>query len=227
MLNQVNDIDMLEPLRLNHVEIIYEGKEGMILVERRSQTLMISMNDIEKFVKIYEKENLVKYDLIDVKQKEIADLLVAEYGKTLQFGCYQAVYLKKEKPVIELPSSVCIRLLTEDYAQEVNQAYHQMDDLDYIMDKINHQELWGLFENNDLAGFIGMHDEGSMGILEVVPKYRQRGYGTLLESYLINDCLEKGKIPYCQVIEGNIASFNLQSKLGLEISEDLSYWLFE
>ena len=67
MLNQVNDIDMLEPLRLNHVEIIYEGKEGMILVERRSQTLMISMNDIEKFVKIYEKENLVKYDLIDVK----------------------------------------------------------------------------------------------------------------------------------------------------------------
>ena len=86
MLNQVNDIDMLEPLRLNHVEIIYEGKEGMILVERRSQTLMISMNDIEKFVKIYEKENLVKYDLIDVKQKEIADLLVAEYGKTLQFG---------------------------------------------------------------------------------------------------------------------------------------------
>ena len=108
MLNQVNDIDMLEPLRLNHVEIIYEGKEGMILVERRSQTLMISMNDIEKFVKIYEKENLVKYDLIDVKQKEIADLLVAEYGKTLQFGCYQAVYLKKEKPVIELPSSVCI-----------------------------------------------------------------------------------------------------------------------
>lgn len=227
MLDKINDIDMLEPLRLKNADIIYEGHDGMIFIERRSQTLMISMQDKEKFKDIYEKENLGAYDLIDVKQKDIVDILVNEYQKTYQFACYQAGYFKKEKLPVSLPTNVKIQLLTKEYANVVHQNYHQMDDLEYIFDKIDQQELWGLFENQQLAGFIGMHNEGSMGLLEVLPQYRHRGYGMMLESFLINDCLENGKVPYCQVIEGNEASLNLQRKLGLEISNQFSYWLFD
>lgn len=227
MLDQVNDIDMLEPIRLGYAKIIYEGQDGMIFVEMRSDTLMISMDNIQKFKDIYIKENLVIYDLIDVKQKTIAEVLVQEFHKTLQFGCYQAVYLKKESLSLEIPQDVKIELLTLDYLDTVCQAYHQMDDSDYLENKIQQGELWGLFEKQHLAGFIGMHNEGSMGILEVLPAYQRKGYGYLLEGYLINECLNEGKIPYCQVVKGNMASLQLQRKLGLEISSQLSYWLFE
>ena len=44
-LDRLNDIDMLEPMRLNQVRIIYQGEDGIIFHELRSDTCMISMNN--------------------------------------------------------------------------------------------------------------------------------------------------------------------------------------
>lgn len=86
--------------------------------------------------------------------------------------------------------------------------------------------MWGLFEGNAIAGFIGMHPEGSMGLLEVLPEYRRRGYGYLLEAYLIRLHLQRGWTPYCHVVKGNEASLRLQKKLGFEFAEKPAIWVF-
>ena len=85
--------------------------------------------------------------------------------------------------------------------------------------------LGAFFLNGILAGFIGTHHEGSMGMLEIFPEYRRLGLGYALESALIRRLMEQGAIPYCQVYEGNEASLRLQRKLGLTFSDEFVYWL--
>lgn len=76
-----------------------------------------------------------------------------------------------------------------------------------------------------LAGFIGEHLEGSMGLLEVLPEYRSKGYGYKLETFLINHFLRLNVIPFCQVRINNSESLALQKKIGMEISELTTFWI--
>ena len=76
-----------------------------------------------------------------------------------------------------------------------------------------------------LAGFIGIHEEGAMGLLEVLPQFRRRGLAEALEAALIGRQLGKGALPYAQVRIGNTASEALQEKLGLTFDRRVLYWI--
>lgn len=227
ILDSIDDIDFIEPLRLNMTDVFYREDDGLIMLERESQSIMISMTDIDKFKRLWSQCHLDQYQLYNVKQKEVVDLLINEYHKKDYFACYQAVYMATQPIEFTIPDHVSIRLLTQDYLDDVYHIYHHMSDRDYIKDRIEKKALWGLFHDGQLAGFIGMHREGSMGILEIKKEYQRRGYGSLLESYLINELLKQKKVPYCQVVVGNEASLALQRKLNMTLSTTYSYWVFD
>jgi predicted GNAT family acetyltransferase len=65
-----------------------------------------------------------------------------------------------------------------------------------------------------------------MGLLEIFPKYRRLGYGTILESYMINHMLEKDLVPFAQIEVDNKKSQALHNKLGFSISRDRLFWMF-
>ena len=65
------------------------------------------------------------------------------------------------------------------------------------------RQMYGMFIDGKPAGFIGMHAEGSLGLLEILPEYRRCRLAFALESYAINRMLEKGWTPYGQIILGN------------------------
>ena len=80
-------------------------------------------------------------------------------------------------------------------------------------------------ENRILAGIIGIHEEGSIGMLYVKPEYRHRKIGKALETYAFNMALENGWIPYGQIIVGNEPSMKLQADMGLYFSKSSVYWM--
>ena len=227
LLNEIDDIDFIEPMRLCTVDILYHEDDGIIMLEKESQSMMISMNDMNKLKTLFSVLHLENYDLYNVKQKEIVDLLMTDYHKKDYFACYQAVYPYQQLLDLAIPQDVSIQQLTLTYLDDVNEIYHHMDDKDYLKERIEQKAMWGLFVDDELAGFIGMHREGSMGILEIKKAYQRHGYGYLLEGYLINELLKQKKVPYCQVIEGNEASLALQRKLHMKISSRYSYWVFD
>ena len=47
---------------------------------------------------------------------------------------------------------------------------------------------------NQLAGFMDMHTEGSMGLLEIFPEYQRQGLATELQKDMINFILGGGSI---------------------------------
>lgn len=85
--------------------------------------------------------------------------------------------------------------------------------------------MYGACDDNGLIGFIGCHNDGSMGFLFVEERYRRRGIAVSLESYLINRQVEKGYIPYCHVRTENAASHHLQEKLGLFLAPNPVWWV--
>ena len=82
------------------------------------------------------------------------------------------------------------------------------------------------YDQGRLAGFIGEHLEGSMGMLYVLPEYRHKGFGTALQTCLMARTMEKGAVPFGQVEKGNQNSLRLQEKIGMTRSDDLIVWMW-
>ena len=85
--------------------------------------------------------------------------------------------------------------------------------------------MYGCFAGGKLTGFIGVHREGSLGMLYVEDACRRQGMGEALEAFAINRMLERGWTPYGHVVEGNDASVKLQEKLGLYRASKTFCWL--
>jgi tRNA (guanine37-N1)-methyltransferase len=81
--------------------------------------------------------------------------------------------------------------------------------------------MWGAFDERcDLVGFIGLHADGAMGMLEILPKYRRRGYASELLATLADTLLARGWLPWGQIFCDNEASFALNEKLGMTVGTD-------
>lgn len=108
---------------------------------------------------------------------------------------------------------------------EVAAIYSYDIGVEYLRGRVAAGEMFGAFSQGQMAGFIGVHEEGSMGMLEVLPSFRRQGVGSLLLSQLCAYQLSRGMIPFTQFVVGNIASAKLHKRLGFDISEDSVYWL--
>ncbi len=88
--------------------------------------------------------------------------------------------------------------------------------------------VWGGYnEQDELVGFIGEHDEASMGMLEVFPQYRRHGYARELQCASINRLLAAGRTPYSQVALGNVASRALQRSTNMTQVSTIHAWCWE
>ena len=114
--------------------------------------------------------------------------------------------------------------LTQEHAALAASVYHDGDGA-YIRDRIEHGALFGVFESDALAGFAGFHDNGGMGMLEILPAVRRRGYAAQLGAFLIAAALKEGRTPYCHVVDGNEASLHLQRKMGLTCTRLPAIWV--
>lgn len=219
-----NTVDFEELLRIGVGKTLYRGAEGRVLLEddHGFYTLMSDILDGALLLKRLCELQLPAFSLATVKSEDAHQALVREYGFDGCNPCTQWVYCLPEPP--RYPACD-IRPLTAEYAQTAGEQYHH--NFDYVRERIAAGKMWGLFEDGKLAGFIGVHTEGAMGMLEIYPEYRKRGYGYALEAFLIGRQIETGAIPYCHVIDGNDASIHLQKKLGLEKADLPAIWCWK
>ena len=140
--------------------------------------------------------------------------------------CYQAAWLAEEPPELP-PFDGKLRPLGLEWAPFIFAHYGKSDigGLPHIEEAVR-QGMLGAFVDGELAGFVGFHPEGSIGLLEVLPPYRRRGLGEVLLLGAVRLALERGQYAFGQVLVDNAPSLALQKKAGLTVSEDTLYWLF-
>lgn len=214
---------IIDSVKRDASEIIYAGKDCLMVKDKLCGVVMLQTENFELAKRLL--DNLpddVTY--IVAHNLSLAELVEKELGYKKRVPCYQAVY-KKQPFAQDEGCGLEIRLLHEEEAPDASEMY--FDSLDEAKKHIRLGLVYGGFYQGKLAAMIGRHYEGSMGLLVVKEDYRRRGFGGVMEKFLINHLIKRGLTPYCQIIEGNNASLALQRKLGLDISGNMLYWMIK
>lgn len=217
-------VHMMETLSRGLGEILYaEGKNVLIYLPGNGNVMLNAETEehLNRMLELIPKE--VEGRSITTVTDRWNDIICERMGYHAGLQCSQAYYTKGEALPVRHKD---IRLLTEAERPYVEAHYGLLDN-GYVKDRIENKCVFGAFVDDVLAGFIGIHDDSSMGMLYIDETYRRRGLAAALESYLINLQRDRGYIPYAHIVKGNEASVRLQESLGLNLSEPVIWWLYK
>ena len=219
----ISRADMIEPIRRNTAEVISVGKNYALILETISGAYMIAADTAEDGVRLLSMVKDPK--LMSIHRNDTANEAARRFGLSVTMECHTAVWLNKSPPA--MPVNVFdICMLGASHAENISAMYsHPGIAPGYINGRITAGEMFGAFRGDELAGFIGLHEEGSMGMLEVASGFRRQGAATSLVSYLCAWLIQRGRTPFSQFTTDNLPSRRLHEHIGFVISNELVYWL--
>ena len=250
--DRVGGADFLEIARRGTGELLLCTQSAIMMREPSSNLILLHAKDkAAAGAMLTMLEPAAQYA---VHGDYLARLVQQKTGFRLWEKCVQACYMEEKAP--ESVPGVEFKMLGSEYETIVVEHYGDVIGADYARERLAAGAVLGAFlagtggtdgvgstgGANDaggaddavgtssadgvLAGFIGAHPEGSMGMLHIFPEYRRQHLGFALEAEQIRRFLEQGIIPFCQIASSNTASLALQKKLGMTFSDELIYWLF-
>ena len=220
--NPLSNMDIIVPIDRGSVSFIYSDDDGVCFLENKSGAYMMSVSNREAGIKILNL--LPDKGLFSFHQSYMLNDFKLKVAYTTFLENYQAVYFSKG--YLPIKNYLAIRPLDVSHIKTIIANYEIDIGKKYILDRIECRELFGGFIDNSLVGFIGIHAEGSIGMLKVFDNYKRKGYGEALSRYMVNHQLCNDVVPYEQIGINNTASLLLAQKLGFTISTEKVYWLF-
>ena len=235
-------MDMMELIARGQAELVYQNGATICLYDMVSGNYFHTTDNREngiqglKVIMEHAKQygNLKTMKYLCLHQEYMQTIAWEMFDMRTAMNCKQAVYTQKEKlPITGLYSMdekndnyvLTIRKLNAADFENIIAHYTGIDERIYLQDRMNAGWLYGATYEGELAGFIGVHKEGSIGLLEVFPEFRGKKIGKALETYMINLSLELGHTPYAHVMCDNERSICLQESLGLHFARTNVYWL--
>lgn len=211
---------LIDNLRRGAANILYAQKDQVIAENPESGIVEICCDNIEA------GRTLLEYLPKNCRMllhncEELNPVLTNEYGFEVNASCYQTVYTQKNNLAVFHKDIRKFPMEELEYAVE---NYHD-GAKDYLEDRIRKGGLFAAYVDEKIAGFAGMHDDGSMGLLYIDPKYRRQKLGSSMTAYLVNKTLERGGLPYAHTKVENTASLKMQEKLGLYTGSKKVFWL--
>lgn len=161
------------------------------------------------------------YDLLLLSQPLMLRYVHKKYNLVCERPCFQGVYTKGNP--LPLKGELEIDVADDKELEKIIATY-EFSDPEGLKKAQRRGQIFAAHADGQFCGYIGEHEEGSMGMLHVFPEFRGRGYAYELESFMINKKLSEGSTPYCHIIYDNAASLSLQKKLGLEIAAQYIFW---
>lgn len=218
-------VDMLELLEMPSTVVLSGGRDGVLLYNDTMYSLSFVPGAENVFLQCL-LSHLPEQGgcYLVLHNPELKAPLIREHGFQVFMDCFQCLYEHAEPVSYVLPEGVSIKRLDMRHVDVVHANYHTVDDEGYIRERIG-AGMFGAFYGETLAGFIGTHDERSIGMLEILPDYRRRGLAFALEAHMINHLLRVGRRPFSQVSVDNAPSLALQRKLGMTISKSVVSWM--
>ena len=207
-------IDMLEALRRGRGRVVYfEGRTVLIRRSEMPDFYLLTSDSPGTGAAAFEGLPAPKW--VVARGPGVAEMMGARFGLRLSNYCSNVAYLKQERLSWNCPGLVIRPFLVEELP--IFLEHYHIEDEDEAREHIEKGELFAAEFEGELAGFMGLHGAGSMGLLEVFPEYRKLGIGRAIEKFFINFCLDRGWTPYGQVFLNNEKSFSLQEHLGMAV----------
>lgn len=214
-----NNIHVIETLRRGRGEILSDQGNEILVYDPSCHLAELSVSTPESGRELLK---LVPDDVIsfEISQSFMIPVL-EEMGFHVDMECLNVCYTSRENLPIRHKD---IRPLQREELPYVMNHYEHAGN-NYLEERLRKGCLFGIYDNETLAGFIGEHEEGSIGMLFVDTAYRRQGYGESLEAYMINRHRQLGYIPYGQIEPDNTISLSLQEKKGLYPASKPIWWM--
>lgn len=201
---------------LNHgAEVVEAIENGVALRRHESNFLLLAGPNLPDVIK-----NIPRPEWAELCGSQHAQFIAEHFGFDGVMECHQLYY-----PHQSIASDLELEPLNLADADFVLENYQRLDS-EEIKLAISEERLFGVRDNGQLFAFIGLHDDYTMGMLQVLPAYRRKGWGERLERALTTKVLAMGELPYGHVIAGNESSMQLQKKLGFVECSDKIYWMW-
>lgn len=159
--------------------------------------------------------------LLMMEHATLAGEATAIHSFTGGMVCHSCAYLSDAPMPVAKP--VALRLLRPKDQPMVNTLHREAGPA-LIAYALLEGRLFGGWMGRDLVGFVGYHEEGSLGMLYVLEQHRRKGYAQAMEAQLINRCLKRGSRAFGQIKVGNEASFRLHRGMGYTIADTPGSW---
>lgn len=135
-------------------------------------------------------------------------------------------YVYQGESCEEYGGDLALRILGEDAVPFLVAHYdHPSATPKHMRERVRDGLMLGAFRDDQCLGFAGLHEEGAIGMLTVLPEYRRQGVATALVLELVRRLLERQRVPYTHVHINNEVSMALQEKLGFVRAEKPVTWL--
>ncbi len=201
--------------------IVFEAEEALVLKVEPGPMFAVYADNIRAAEQCLPYVREAKFITAETEEMGHFFLETLEnYRKLLT--CYTYHYPHKE--YIKMGEKARLAPARMEHLSIILENYAHITE-DEAREDLKNGDIIGAYVEGELAGFIGFHPEGSIGMLEVLPKFRRMGLGYDLEAAAINRRLSEGLPAYCQVREDNIPSQKLQEKLGMQRSENVCLWV--
>ncbi len=93
-------------------------------------------------------------------------------------------------------------------------TYRNDHSLEAIKADIRHRPSSAIYIDDEIASWVLVHDDNSMGIMYTKEAYRRRGYGVDVSIDLAGKIIEAGKTPFLQIVRNNSMSPGLAEACG-------------
>ncbi len=218
--DRLHHMDMTEPLRFGEAEVLAQGPQGVLV--NLDGVLMLSAESEAGALALCRAvpriENLLNH------QAEYSPALMQAFGLHQVTTYYQVARFSRQ-PLDAGAADVQIRPIGVEQLAFVQAHYKVPMPAEYLRERLASGVMAGAFAGGEIVGFAGEHDEGTLGMLEVLPAFRRRGVGRALAAHIVNRRLAAGKLSYGQVAVGNEASLAMQRSLGFEVGNRPVAWL--
>ena len=125
-------------------------------------------------------------------------------------------------PAVKLETSS----LTIEDSQKIYDNYilKEYVSLEYIKDRICKGISAGIYENNKLVSWGLTQDDGAIGFLHTLDRYRRKGYGYNVALSMTDKLLHKGEPPFAYIEPSNKNSIGLFQKLGYKDNKTVHWF---
>lgn len=212
-------IKMIESSQYYDIDILHDSV--FIRLKDQDNYILLSANNEEDGIRLLSK-NVTKQDrfffTIDWWPCMTVDRRVLYHSDCVQ------LYLPDSVEIAADEEGVIV--LTDDMSSYIHKRYDHKDHVSeaYIKERIRAGCAFGIIDSGVLAGWVMTHEEGTMGVLTVLPEFRRKGYAQKLNSMLVKRLREEGSPCLVHILKENKPSLALANKSGMIYSCDV-HWV--
>lgn len=222
--------DGLEDLHL----VIHRGR-GWLAPVGNLDDVVAHLEDLEGMADEMEKEGEVPYHpgardetcvlRLSALPASVRDAISEKRDFERETGCGLYTLTKEDfTPCTEGPPIGSIR---EDEYEFVASLAQHGEGARYLSERLSHAPHAAVRVEGELAAYMIVHANGSIGMLHTVEKFRNRGLGRHVASALAGMQFARGKPVYCYIVDGNTPSQHVFTSLGFRRVADVSWCVFK